>query len=94
VLSHHLCFERTSLAENGSMKKTRYCLVCGAANELAHTHYFACGHLLITSREGQEEPDKGLLQERYQLGPILGSGGFSAVYQARDLQSEDLSAHV
>jgi serine/threonine protein kinase len=69
------------------MISTQFCPVCGAANELAHTHCFACGQLLATSRDGRAVRDEALLHERYQLGASLGSGGFSAVYRARDVQS-------
>jgi len=69
------------------MISTQFCPVCGAANELLHTHCYACGQLLATSRDGREARDEALLHERYQLGATLGSGGFSAVYRARDVQS-------
>jgi WD40 repeat protein len=69
------------------MISTQFCPVCGAANEHAHTHCFACGQLLSTGMEGREVPHETLLHERYRLGPTLGSGGFSAVYRARDLQT-------
>jgi WD40 repeat protein len=69
------------------MISTQFCPVCGAANELAHTHCFACGQLLATGRDDKEARDEALLHERYQLGATLGSGGFSAVYRARDVQS-------
>ncbi len=60
---------------------TRFCPICGAANELAQTNCFACGHHLAT--ETQEET----LRERYQLRATLGHGGYSVVYRARDLES-------
>ncbi len=69
------------------MISTQFCPVCGAANELAHTHCYACGQLLATSSDGRAVRDEALLHERYQLGATLGSGGFSAVYRARDVQS-------
>src|SRR5262249_22738482 len=37
--------------------------------------------------EGREAQDEALLHERYQLGATLGSGGFSAVFRARDLKT-------
>ncbi len=69
------------------MISTQFCPVCGAANEQAHTHCFACGQLLPTGIEGREAQDETLLHERYQLDATLGSGGFSAVYHARDLRA-------
>jgi serine/threonine protein kinase/Tol biopolymer transport system component len=69
------------------MISTQFCPACGAANELAHTRCFACGQLLATSSDGRAVRDAALLHERYQLGATLGSGGFSAVYRARDVQS-------
>ena len=65
------------------MISTQFCPVCGAANELARTHCFACGQLLATSSDGRAVRGEALLHERYQLGATLGSGGFSAVYRAR-----------
>jgi serine/threonine protein kinase len=70
-----------------TMISTRFCPVCGAANKQEHTHCFACGQLLATGMEDREVQDAALLHDRYQLGAILGFGGFSAVYRARDLQT-------
>jgi eukaryotic-like serine/threonine-protein kinase len=69
------------------MISAQFCPVCGAANEDAHTHCFACGQFLATGMESREAQHEALLHERYQLGAALGSGGFSAVYRARDLQT-------
>ena len=69
------------------MINIHFCPVCGTANELARTPCFACGHPQIKGRAGQEEADQALLHGRYQPGMILGSGGFSVVYRARDLQT-------
>ncbi len=69
------------------MISTRFCPVCGAANKQGHTYCFACGQLLATGMEDGEVQDEALLHDRYQLGAILGFGGFSAVYRARDLQT-------
>ena len=55
------------------MISTQFCPVCGAANELAHTHCSACGQLLATGRDGREIQDEALLHERYQLGATLGA---------------------
>jgi len=62
---------------------TRFCPVCGAANEPEHTHCFACGQILTTGSESAG----ALLHDRYQLGLLLGSGGFSCVYHARDTRA-------
>jgi serine/threonine protein kinase len=70
-----------------TMISMQFCSVCGAANEQGYTHCFACGRLLAASTEDKEVQDETLLHNRYQLGSTLGSGGFSAVYRARDLQT-------
>jgi eukaryotic-like serine/threonine-protein kinase len=70
-----------------TMISTQFCSACGAANESGQTHCFACGQLLGAGIDGREAQDEVLLHDRYQLGTTLGSGGFSAVYRAHDLQS-------
>jgi eukaryotic-like serine/threonine-protein kinase len=70
-----------------TMISTQFCSACGAANEPGQTHCFACGQLLDAGTDGREAQDEVLLHDRYQLGTTLGSGGFSAVYRAHDLQS-------
>src|SRR6266851_2070515 len=70
-----------------TMISTQFCSACGAANESGQTHCFACGQLLGAGTDGREAQDDVLLHDRYQLGTTLGSGGFSAVYRAHDLQS-------
>ncbi|HEY3993611.1 MAG TPA: protein kinase [Ktedonobacteraceae bacterium] len=70
------------------MITTRFCPVCGAANELARTHCFACEQLLVASIDDRDAKHATLLRERYQLGALLGSGGFSVVYHARDMQAD------
>ncbi|GHO55996.1 serine/threonine-protein kinase [Ktedonobacter robiniae] len=67
------------------MISTLFCSVCGAANESTHPHCFSCGQLLATEEEKTETQDEALLHGRYQLDVFLGSGGFSAVYRARDM---------
>jgi serine/threonine protein kinase len=69
------------------MSTTHYCSVCGAANEQASTQCFACSHPLAQLAEEREESNNAPLHGRYHLGMILGSGGFSTVYRARDLQT-------
>lgn len=66
------------------MMSLRFCPVCGAGNKPAHTHCFACGQILtIDSEQGDM-----LLHGRYRPDILLGSGGFSRVYHARDLQED------
>src|SRR5258708_5946282 len=65
-----------------------FCSTCGAANEPARTRCFACNQFLVSVNSHNEVHEGVLLHNRYQLGILLGSGGFSAVYQARDT-SED-----
>lgn len=69
------------------MISTQFCPACGAANEVGQTYCFACGYLLTTGMEGSQARDEALLHNRYQLGALLGSGGYSAVYRARDLET-------
>ena len=69
------------------MTTTCFCPVCGAANELESTHCFACGQFLVRGINDTEVPQEVLLCGRYQLGTLLGSGGFSMVYHARDMQA-------
>src|SRR6185312_11568660 len=65
------------------MISTRFCPVCGAANNETQTHCFACDHLLPVNAQ-----DEGtLLHERYRLGTTIGSGGYSAVYRGWDMQT-------
>src|SRR5882724_4612555 len=70
------------------MISIRYCPVCGAANDEAQTHCFACQTLLaVNTRE--EEIGEVLLRERYRVGPSIGSGGYSAVFRAWDTREEN-----
>lgn len=68
------------------MISTFFCSLCGAANEQARTSCFACGQPLVTEKGQTGEQGEVLLNNRYQLGERLGSGGFSAVYCARDMR--------
>ena len=69
------------------MLSTQFCPTCGVANEAAQTQCFACGHSLSASEDAPATSDTPLLHERYQLGTMLGSGGFSTVYRAHDVQA-------
>lgn len=71
------------------MISTRFCPVCGAANEETQAHCFACGQLLPVGIEQDTTPGGTLLHERYRLGPTLGSGGYSAVYRGWDTRAGD-----
>lgn len=62
---------------------TRFCSICGAANELEQTNCFACGHHLDAEIQEETPP----LRDRYQIRATLGHGGYSVVYRARDLEA-------
>jgi len=66
------------------MISMRFCPGCGAGNRPAHTHCFACGQILASD----SEHGNMLLHNRYQPDILLGSGGFSRVYHARDVQAD------
>ena len=68
------------------MISTRFCRICGASNTLTDAHCFACGLPLTVEEEATTAGEKGLLHERYKLGVVLGSGGYSAVYRAVDIR--------
>jgi serine/threonine protein kinase len=63
---------------------TVFCPMCGAVNDSVLTHCFACGQPL--GIEKKSTPGAVVWHDRYQLGALLGSGGFSVVYRARDRQ--------
>lgn len=67
------------------MISTLFCSLCGAVNEQTRISCFACGQPLVTEKGRAKEQGEVLLHDRYQLGGRLGSGGFSAVYCARDM---------
>ncbi len=63
---------------------TDFCPLCGVVNDSVLMHCFACGHPLAP--EKQSAPGEVIWHDRYQLGTLLGSGGFSVVYRAKDRQ--------
>ena len=66
-----------------------YCASCGAKNDLADEVCFACKQPL--NQRANEPTERQFLRNRYRLLRKVGEGGFSAVYEALDLQDE---AHV
>src|SRR5258708_4191567 len=66
------------------MISTRYCLMCGAANDDTHTHCFGSGQFVASGIDREDAKPERLLQGRYRLGATLGAGGFSSVYRAWD----------
>src|SRR5579859_2029614 len=75
---------------HGDPSQTCFCSACGAANE-GYTICFACHQPLIQKQEDLDT-SSSLINERYQLLTLVGSGGFSAVYQARDTRADRLVA--
>ena len=60
-----------------------YCPTCGAANPVNESICFACNNQLDQAVD--ERADEFLLQGRYQVLSQVGTGGFGAVYRARDV---------
>lgn len=67
------------------MSATRFCPVCGAANEPRSTLCYACGQAMGNEADVMGPQEETSLYGRYRLSSLLGSGGFSAVYRAQDL---------
>ncbi len=75
-------------------KTERYCSTCGASNTADAERCFACDALLDTSDDYIDEDISAanILQNRYRLLDQVGTGGFSAVYKAEDLQTHRIVA--
>ncbi len=67
-----------------------YCAFCGAKNDLSDEICFACRQPLDS--ETDEPTERQFLHNRYRLLHKVGEGGFSAVYKALDLHSEQTVA--
>jgi WD40 repeat protein len=76
------------------MISTRFCPVCGAANNETQTHCFACGQLLSADTQDEAASQGTLLHGRYRLGATIGSGGYSAVYRGWDTQAGGRSVAI
>lgn len=68
------------------MEKNCFCPICGAAHIEGQAHCPACGAALEPGTSLGEIKEGTLLNGRYQVIATLGSGGFSAVYRASDMQ--------
>lgn len=66
------------------MTTSRFCPHCGAANVPTDLLCYACQQSLQTVQKAS-----ALLNERYIVLTQIGSGGFGAVYQARDTWEQD-----
>ena len=64
-----------------------YCPTCGAANSVSESVCFACKRQL--DQVDDERADELLLQGRYEVLSQVGTGGFGAVYRARDIEKGD-----
>lgn len=64
-----------------------YCPACGAANDSAEQHCFACQSSLVLA--GADKQPVTLLRRRYEILVQVGQGGFGAVYKARDTQEHN-----
>ncbi|HEY7415771.1 MAG TPA: serine/threonine-protein kinase [Ktedonobacteraceae bacterium] len=75
------------------MDRELCCQVCGAINQAGTTCCFACGRSLKATRPLPTLTDAELLHEslllgRYRVQEQVGTGGFSAVYQAVDTSTQ------
>lgn len=73
-----------------------FCAFCGAANQDAASHCFACDHALFSEGESTigTPTTMPLHAGRYLVLSTLGQGGYSAVYKAADTRQHDLPVAI